>query len=314
MTTGDTAVLAEDLGPAARAARPGEEGRARVYLGLTRPRLGTLGMVTVLCCYLLALSTPGATVSLVGLASLVIGGALALAGASALNQWLERRPDGLMRRTAGRPLPTGRITPRAAGRFGLLLSLGGLGILAWGVGLPTAAWSLAGILSYALVYTPLKQRSSLNTLVGALPGAIPALMGWSAARPLDPDAWVIFGVLAIWQVPHFLAVAWLYRADYSRAGFQMLGGGDQGSDCLGRQSTLFALAILPACLLLLARGFAGPVYGVGATVLGLYFLAASRRLQAEPSPTTARKLLRASVVFLPLYFVVLILDRFLLAG
>lgn len=313
MTTGDTAILADDLGPASRSTQPRGEGRAGVFLGLTRPRLGTLGMVTVLFCYLLALSTPGAPLRLLGLSSLVVGGALALAGASALNQWLERRPDGLMRRTAGRPLPTGRVTPRAAGLFGLLLSLGGLAILAAGVGLPTAGWTLAGILSYSLVYTPLKQRSNLNTLVGALPGAIPALMGWSAARPLDPDAWVIFGVLALWQVPHFLAVAWMYRADYSRAGFQMLGAGDRGGDSLGRQSTLFALAILPACLLLLARGFAGPVYGAGALALGLYFLAASRRLQAEPSPANARRLLRASVIFLPLFFIVLIFDRLLLA-
>lgn len=199
-----------------------EAGKGNVLLGLTRPRLGVLGMITVLFCNLLAAMTPGSAATAAGSTGLIVGGALALAGASALNQF-ERRPDALMRRTAGRPLPTGRISPLAAGLIGLLLTAGGLAVLAASVGLSTAVGTmLAGVLSYSLVYTPLKQRSSLNTIVGAFPGAIPALMGWSAARALTPDAWVIFGVLALWQVPHFLAIAWLYRADYQRAGFQML--------------------------------------------------------------------------------------------
>ena len=203
--------------------QPSALGRGNGLLGLTRPRLGTLGMITVLFSNVLALTSPGPPMRLLSLASLILGGALALSGASALNQYLERHPDALMRRTAGRPLPSGRVSPRVAGLFGLFLTVSGLAVLGIGVGRATAGWTLVGVLSYALIYTPMKPRSSLNTLVGALPGAIPALMGWSASRPLTPDAWVIFGVLALWQVPHFLAIAWLYRADYQRAGFQMLG-------------------------------------------------------------------------------------------
>ncbi|MBK7780135.1 MAG: protoheme IX farnesyltransferase [Ardenticatenia bacterium] len=311
MTIGEPLAVPETDGPVTGVRS--EAGKGNVLLGLTRPRLGVLGMITVLFCNLLAYTTPGPPPRLLGLTGLIVGGALALAGASALNQFLERRPDALMRRTAGRPLPTGRISPRAAGLIGLLLTAGGLAVLAASVGLSTAGWTLAGVLSYSLVYTPLKQRSSLNTIVGAFPGAIPALMGWSAARALTPDAWVIFGVLALWQVPHFLAIAWLYRADYQRAGFQMLGGGPANGADLGRQSLLFALAILPCSLLLLQRGYAGPVYGVGALALGLYYVSASRRLQLEPSPLHARRLLRASVVFLPLFFIVLVLDRLLFA-
>lgn len=293
--------------------QPATSGRGNGLLGLTRPRLGTLGMITVLFSNVLALTSPGPPMRLLSLASLILGGALALSGASALNQYLERHPDALMRRTAGRPLPSGRVSPRVAGLFGLFLTVSGLAVLGIGVGRATAGWTLVGVLSYALIYTPMKPRSSLNTLVGALPGAIPALMGWSASRPLTPDAWVIFGVLALWQVPHFLAIAWLYRADYQRAGFQMLGGGPAAGADLGRQSTLFALAVLPCSLLLLQRGYAGPLFGAGAIALGLYYVRAGRQLQHEPSALNARRLLRASVIYLPLFFTILVVDRLLFA-
>lgn len=300
-------------GACRRQAAPIDLPRARVaaYFGLTRPRLGTLGLITVLCSHFLALSLPGSPGRPATSLCLVLGGFLTLSGASALNQWLERRPDSLMKRTAGRPLPMGRITPGRALAFGLVLSLAGLAVLWGGVNGQTAAWASIGILSYALIYTPLKQRSNLNTLVGALPGAVPAFMGWSAARPLDLNAWALFAVLALWQVPHFLAIARLYRVDYQRAGFQMLGGAPESEARLYRQGLLYALAILPCALLLVQRDFASPVFGLGATLLCLHYVHAARGLREDSQAPEARRLLKASVVFLPAFFLLLLLDRWL---
>lgn len=286
-----------------------QASRAAVYLGLTRPRLGTLGLITVLCSHFLALSLPGPRADAAVTGALVLGGMLTLSGASALNQWLERHPDALMRRTAGRPLPTGSISPPKALGFGLTLSSAGLLVLWWGVNPPAAAWALIGILSYAVIYTPLKQRSNLNTLVGALPGAVPAFMGWVAARPLDPNAWILFAILALWQVPHFLSIARLYRVDYHRAGFQMLGGASDAGASLSRQGLLYAVAILPCTLVMVQRGFASPLFGLAAALLCFYYASAARGLRDGGSAQEARRLLRASVVFLPSLFLLLLIDR-----
>ena len=244
------------------------------------------------------------------LAATLIGTALAAAGAGALNQVAERRLDALMRRTASRPVAAGRITPRLGLAFGLVLGLGGVVLLAATVNLLTAGLSLATIVLYLGAYTPLKRRTSLNTLVGAIPGAIPPVMGWTAVtNSIDPGAWALFSILYLWQLPHFLAIAWMYREDYERAGFPMLPVVDPGGEATGRQAALSAFALLPVSLLPTFLGLAGTIYFAGALVLGAGFLAFALALAFGRRRQAARRLLLASVTYLPVLLSLLVLDR-----
>ena len=276
------------------------------FLELTKPRLSSLVLLVVA---LGAWLGSAGAVDASTLVLAVLGTALVAGGANALNMVIERGLDARMARTASRPLPSGRIEPREAAVFGIALTAVGLLLL---LGTTPLAALLAAITSasYVLVYTPLKRRTTLNTHVGAIPGALPALIGWAAARgTLDPDAWTLFAVVYLWQLPHFLAIAWLYREDYARGGFRMLPSADPDGVATGRQALLGAIALLVASLLPALTGLTGLSYFAGALLLGAWFVKRSLAFALSRTAITARQLLRASLVYLPAVLALMFLDR-----
>jgi protoheme IX farnesyltransferase len=229
-------------------------------------------------------------------------------GAAALNQWMERRFDARMRRTARRPVAAGRIEPVRALAFGTLASLAGGADLLLAVGPLPSLLALGTLLSYLLLYTPLKRVTPLCTLIGAVPGAIPPVIGWAAARGrLDPEAWVLFATVFLWQFPHFMAIAWMYRDDYDRAGYLVLPPGETRARFVVLQTLLPLLALILASVLPALVGQAGRSYGIGALVLSLGFFHSGVRFALRGSGTAARQLLLASIVYLPLLFVLMVL-------
>ncbi len=276
------------------------------WLILTKARITAMVLVTTATGYVL-----GATQIHVGtLASLLFGVGLASAGAAALNQVYERDADARMTRTASRPVPSGRISPTRGLAAGLLLSAGGVGWLVVGINGLTGFLALLTIVLYIAVYTPLKPRTSLNTLVGAIPGAIPPVLGWTAATgSVGLGGWAMFSILFLWQLPHFLAIAWMFRDDYARGGFPMLPVVDPAGGSTGRQAALYALALIPASLTPTLLGLTGGVYFVGALALGLAFLVCGLGMALDRGPKGARRLLLASVTYLPLLLALLVLDR-----
>jgi protoheme IX farnesyltransferase len=284
---------------------PSDAARLGDWLALVRPRLATLGLIIVALAYVVAQPNPFDAPRF-GL--LMVGSLLALCGASALNQAMEWQADGRMRRTADRPVPSGRWTSSAAMIYGLLLVGAGLWMLTLINGL--CAWAaFSGVASYVGLYTPLKPRTTLATVVGAVPGAMPTLMGWTAATgSLDPIAWSLFWILFLWQMPHFLAVAWMYQRDYQRAGFRMLTDHDPDGDATVRQVIGYGLALIPVSLMPTLIGPAGLTYFVGALVLGVAYLAFGLRLARERTGRAAKALLKASVIYLPLLFMLLAAD------
>jgi protoheme IX farnesyltransferase len=289
--------------------------RVADYLELTKPRVAVLVLFTVAVGALLA---SGPRVNGWVLLHTLLGTALVAGGASALNQWLERRSDAKMRRTENRPLPAGRLSAAEVLTFGGLLGAGGVAYLALALG----HWAAAAVaaLTFALyvgVYTPLKRVTTLNTLVGAVPGALPPLIGWAAARGgLTWAAAPLFLILFLWQVPHFLAIAWAYRDDYARAGLRMLPVFDRTGRATARRMVGWCVALLAASLTPPLFGPVGRVYLGGAAVLGLGFLAAALYFRRAPSAAAARLVLRASLVYLPGLLALLLLDALvpLLAG
>ncbi len=240
----------------------------------------------------------------------LIGIALIASGTNGLNQLVERDYDALMHRTRDRPLPAGRMTPLQAALFAGIASLLGTAYLALFVNPLTAAVVAVTLLSYLLVYTPLKRRTSFNTLVGAVPGALPIVAGWTAAGgALDGRALALFGVLYFWQIPHFLALAYLYREDYLRAGFVMLGREDPRGRSTGRQAALYALALLSVALLPSLAGVTGSFYFFGALAAGVLFLAATLPMAVAPTPAAARRVFFGSVTHLPVLLVLMVADR-----
>lgn len=277
------------------------------WLVLCKPRLNSMVVATTLGGAWLG---SGGRAEALLLVHAVAGTALTACGASALNMVLERRTDALMERTRNRPLPTGRLRPAEAVLFGTILSGAGLAWLALGTNLLATALAAATLVIYLFVYTPLKFRSASNTLVGAVPGAVPPMIGWAAAgNGLGAGAWVLFGVLYLWQIPHFLSIAWLYREDYRRAGLVMLPGIDGDGASAGRHSVLYAVSLLPVSLFAFVTGLAGPRYAAGAAVLGLAFIAVTVRFARERTDARARRLLHASLLYLPLLFLCMGLDR-----
>jgi protoheme IX farnesyltransferase len=249
------------------------------------------------------------------LAAALLGTVLVAAGASVLNQFWERATDGLMRRTAGRPLPAGRIDPDLALLFGVALAVAGLLELALAVNALTAALGAVALAGYVFVYTPLKKVSSLATVVGAVPGALPPMMGWCAVRgEIDLPAWALFGILFFWQMPHFLAIAWLCREDYARGGFPMLPVVDPGGTWTARQSVLYGAALVPVSLLPSLLGLAGRLYFAGALALGLVYFGFCLGFARRRSAAGARRLMLASLLYLPAVLAVLLLDRLALPG
>jgi protoheme IX farnesyltransferase len=227
-----------------------------------------------------------------------------------LNQVLEREPDALMTRTANRPLPAGRMNPDVALSFGVLLGITGLFELAVAVNLLTALLGAVALAGYVFVYTPLKRISSLATVIGAVPGAIPPMMGWCAVRnEVDAAAWVLFGILFFWQLPHFLAIAWLCREDYARGGFPMLTVLDPEGFRVGRQAILYGAALVPVSLLPSLLGLMGTVYFVGALAFGLIYLGFAFAFAQARSNPGARRLMLASLLYFPALLLIMLLDR-----
>ena len=276
------------------------------FLELTKPRITTLVLVTAAAGYAIGAGRgldPAVFVALLGGTAMVAG------GASALNQYAERETDALMDRTRRRPLPSGRVTPPEALAFGLVLSAAGLVLLA-AIHPLTAALGAAALASYVLLYTPLKQLTSLCTVVGAVPGAIPPMIGWAAARgTLGLGAWALFAVLFLWQLPHFLAIGWIYRQDYARGGFPMLPVMDKDGRLTGRQMMLYSAALLPVTLLAGATASAGTGYLWSALALGLLFFASSAGFAKTRSLGAARLLFLVSVLYLPALLGLMVFDR-----
>lgn len=277
------------------------------WLVLTKARITALVLVTAATGYVLG--TPG-PIGATGLLALLLGVGMASAGAAALNQFYEREADGRMRRTASRPVPAGRISPRAALAAGCLLSAAGVAWLAIAVNPLTGFLGLLTVVLYIAVYTPLKPRTPLNTLVGAIPGAIPPVLGWTAATgSVGLGGWALFSILFLWQLPHFLAIAWMFREDYARGGFPMLPVVDPGGASTGRQAALYNLALIPVSLTPTLLGLAGGIYFFGALLLGVLFLACGVAMAIDRGGRSARRLLLASVTYLPILLVLLVLDR-----
>ena len=275
----------------------GTHARASDFLELTKPRLSALVLVTTATGFWLG-SRPPIRIGNMGAA--LIGTAMVVAGANALNQWSERAFDALMERTKRRPLPAGRLAPATAFQFGLGLSVGGIVWLALAVNLLSSLLAAISWATYLLCYTPLKRRTSLCTLVGAIPGALPPLIGWAGARnSLGADAWALFFLLFVWQLPHFLALAVLYREDYARAGFQMLPAIEPRGMIAARQTALYGLVLLPVSLFPAVLGVAGRWYFYGAMALSLAFLLLAVRAAWLRSLQSCRELFLASVLYLP---------------
>jgi protoheme IX farnesyltransferase len=280
--------------------------RVADFVELTKPRITSLVLVTAAVGYAVG---GGAALSPIHFILFMVGTALLCGGASALNQYLERDADARMTRTSRRPLPAGRLTPPDALAFGLTISGVGLVVLA-GVNLLTLALGAASLLSYVLAYTPLKRVTSLCTVVGAVPGALPPLMGWAAARgSLGPAGWGLFAILFLWQLPHFLAIGWLYREDYARGGFPMLAVNDHDGSSSARQAALYATALLPVTLAAGLLAAAGRAYLWGALVLGVVFLACALAFLWNRSTGSARRLFLVSVLYLPLLLGLMVFDR-----
>jgi protoheme IX farnesyltransferase len=277
------------------------------YLALTRPRLCAMALLTVAAGAVLASrGTPDWRV----VTHALVGSALVAAGASALNQWWEREADARMRRTRDRPLPAGRLRPGEVLALGIGTAAGGVAYLAVTPVHPLAAVVAAlTALIYVCVYTPLKRRTPLNTLVGAIPGALPPVIGWTAVRgSLNAEVGTLFVILFLWQVPHFLAIAWIYRIDYGRAGLCMLPAVDHDGGLTGRQMICYCLALVAASLMPLVVDAAGWVYLAGALLLGLGFLTSAVGFFLCRSPERARAVLRASLIYLPALLTLLLLD------
>jgi protoheme IX farnesyltransferase len=293
--------------PIAEAAETGAVRRLADYLELAKPRIVMMVLVTAFVGYYLGSENVPDYLTLF---QALVGIALAAGGTLALNQFVERDTDAKMERTRHRPLPDGRLQPRDALWFGLLLTLGGLVYLSLSVNLMSAAVTALITVSYLFCYTPLKLRSSLCVLVGAVPGALPPVIGWVAATgSLDLGAWVLFAIIFLWQVPHTLAIGRLYRDDYARAGIQFLPVIDLDGESTNRQILSHTAALLAVSLLPTLLGLAGPVYFIVALTLGVGFLVSGIRLALDSTLPRARKLLFASLIYLPVLLLVMALDR-----
>jgi protoheme IX farnesyltransferase len=293
-----------------RLARRGEGSLAGTlgdYVALTKPRLNLLVVATSAAGYYLGSSSP---LNLPNMAAAVAGTALVAGGAAALNQVYERDTDALMRRTRLRPLPDGRVPTFDARMFGLLLSAAGLAILGALTNLAATALALTTLVVYLIIYTPMKRKSPAATLVGAVPGALPPLIGWVASHGgLSLGGIALFLIVFLWQIPHFMAIAWLYRDDYGKAGFPMLPVIEPDGRRTGRQAVAYAAALVPVSLIPTFTGLSGNIYATVALVLGVALLYLSVRFAATRSDRSARWLFFSSITYLPLIWIVMMADK-----
>ena len=287
----------------------GARSHSRVgdYVTLTKPRLNFLVLLTVAAAYSLGAA---ADATLVDLAHTLLGTFLVAGGAAALNQVWERSTDRLMRRTAQRPMADRRMSVGEGATFGIALTAIGAAELAYFVNPLSAAVALVTTASYVLFYTPLKLRTSLSTIAGAVPGALPAVIGWAAAtNTLSIEAWVLFGIVFMWQMPHFLAIAWMYRDEYARAGMPLLPVIEPDGRSTGRQAVLYTAVLIPFSMLPTGVGLATAWYLVGAITLGAILMVLSLEFSAKRTVDTARRLFFGSILYLPILWALLVFDH-----
>jgi protoheme IX farnesyltransferase len=285
--------------------RTGFVAASRDYLELSKARIVMMVLITTAAGYLIAARPVDAIILL----HTLIGTAMVAAGTNALNQYIEREHDAKMRRTRLRPLPDGRITPRAALVFSSLIAVIGTLYLGFLVNWLTAALGAFTLTSYIFVYTPLKRISTACTIIGAIPGAIPPLMGWTAAtNQLALGGWIAFAILFLWQLPHFMAISWIYREDYGRAGFVMTSVRDGNGTATARQAIYYSLALLAVSVAPSFAGMTGVAYLVGAIILGAAITAASVRFFFERSNKTAMKLFMTSNLYLVAVMTLLVIS------
>ena len=289
------------------AAASTEKSLFAVFCDLTKARLTFLVLLTTLVGFYVGTRE---VVDYFLMLHTVLGTALLACGAAALNQLSEREYDAKMRRTEDRPLPSGRLQPDAVLIFGGACSMAGLIYLAGAVNLLTSLLGVFTLVSYLFIYTPLKRKTWLNTTVGAVPGALPPLMGWTAVRnELTGEGWALFAILFFWQIPHFLAIAWIYREEYAKAGFIMLPSVDPEGFRTGRQAVSHTMGLLMVSLLPVVFRMAGMVYLIGALALGLAFLAFAFKFSRQLTLPRARQLFLVSIVYLPLLLGLMVLDK-----
>jgi len=288
-------------------AEPTDKGWLAIYADLFKARLTLLVLLTTAVGFYLGFRGP---VGYLLMVHTLLGTALVASGASALNQLFEREYDARMRRTQERPLPSGRMQPQTVLVVGSASAAIGLIYLARAVNLTTSLIGAFSLLSYLFIYTPLKRVTWLNTAIGAVSGALPPLMGWTAARgDLTGAGWALFAIQAFWQLPHFMAIAWIYRAEYARAGFKMLPVLDVEGSRTGRQAVGYTLGLLPLSLCPHLLGLTGPIYPAGALILSLAFLWYAVQFSRHLSVPRARQLFYASILYLPLLLAVMVLDK-----
>ncbi|MBM3726176.1 MAG: protoheme IX farnesyltransferase [Acidobacteria bacterium] len=290
-----------------RPAAPAWQVSARHYFDLTKPRITWLILVTTGVGFFFGLNGP---VDWLLLLHTMMGTAVIASGTAALNQWYEREADSRMRRTQNRPLPAGHLTPGRALGFGIALAAAGFLQLGFGVNWLSALLGLFTLASYLFVYTPLKSRSPHSTTVGAVPGAMPPLIGYAAARGmLTFESGILFAIMFLWQFPHFYAIAWMYREDYERAGIRMLPVVEPDGDSTARKILLTSIALVPVSILPAYLQMTGKYYYMGAILLGFYFLYASFMVMMEKTRPRARGVLLASVIYLPVLLLLMVLDH-----
>ena len=281
--------------------------RSGDFVALTKPRLNFLVLLTTAAAYSLG---AGPQSRLVDLAHTLVGTFLVAAGAAALNQVWERRTDRLMRRTQRRPLADERLSPMEGTIFGVLLTAIGVAELATFVNTLSAVVAFLTMASYVFFYTPLKLRTSLSTIVGALPGALPAVIGWAAAtNTLSVEGWVLFGIVFMWQMPHFLAIAWMYRDEYARAGMPLLPVIEPDGRSTGRQAVLYTAALIPLSMAPTGVGLATAYYLVGTIALNAVLMILSIEFSAKRDMDTARRLFFGSILYLPILWGILVFDH-----
>jgi protoheme IX farnesyltransferase len=288
----------------------------REYIELTKPRITWLILMSTGIGYFFGL--PGAgnwweflkAIPLLSLFHTVLGTGLIASGTAALNQWYEREADRHMRRTAQRPLPSGKLSANRALAFGIALSIAGFAELWLGVNPLSASIGGFTLASYLFLYTPLKQRTWWSTTIGAIPGAMPPMIGYAAAAgAITNEAWVLFAILFLWQFPHFYSIAWMYKEDYARAGIRMLPVVEPDGRSTARQIVLYGIALIPVSLAPTLLGMSGKIYLAGALLLGLWFLYSGVRVAVERTTLRARGVLVTSVLYLPLIYGLMLLDR-----
>ncbi len=278
---------------------------------LTKPDITLLVLITTLVGYILGASQTTASIDFILIFHLILGSALSSAGVSSLNEYLEAGLDAQMKRTKNRPIPSGKIKSSHALFLGVTVSILGVSELLIFVNPFTGLLSLATILLYLFVYTPMKRKSELNTLVGAIPGALPSLGGWVAATgSIGVGAWILFGILFFWQIPHFLSIAWLYREDYGKAGFKMITTGENFENRLKWHIGIFTLAMVITSLLPAMIGLLGVLYFVGMLIAGGVFLIVSIKMIKQLNNSRAKKLLLTSIVYQPVILFLIIFDLF----